>query len=86
MTRRVCLVGSVLPLALALVGLTLLPAHSKAGEKPVKAPPKSVAIDLAGGLKMEFVLIPKGTFRMGSPADENGHDRYMERFDPEKQP
>ena len=36
------------------------------------APPKDLIIDLGGGIRMEFVLIPAGSFIMG---DEKGADR-----------
>src|SRR5581483_2973511 len=36
-------------------------------------PPKTVTVDLGGDVKMEFVLIPKGKFTMGSPKDQTGH-------------
>ena len=29
-----------------------------------------LVVDLGDGVKMEFVLIPKGKFKMGSPGDE----------------
>src|SRR5262249_4758249 len=33
---------------------------------------KEITIELGNGVKMEFVRIPKGTFKMGSPPDEKG--------------
>jgi formylglycine-generating enzyme required for sulfatase activity len=40
------------------------------------APPadKALTLTLAGGVTMEFVLIPSGTFAMGSPPDEAGRN------------
>ncbi|HOX06027.1 MAG TPA: formylglycine-generating enzyme family protein [Planctomycetota bacterium] len=34
--------------------------------------PVEMELDLGGGVKMEFVLVPAGRFRMGSPAEEVG--------------
>jgi formylglycine-generating enzyme required for sulfatase activity len=31
-----------------------------------KEPPKKLAVDLGGGVKMELVFIPSGEFKMGS--------------------
>ena len=35
-------------------------------------PGRGMAVDLGGGVEMEFVWIPPGTFMMGSPASEKG--------------
>ena len=37
-------------------------------------PPKPVTVDLGGDVIMEFVLIPKGKFMMGSPKDEKDRE------------
>jgi formylglycine-generating enzyme required for sulfatase activity len=49
--------------AFALV-LTL--AAAAAGAEP----PATRALDLGGGVQLDLVLVKKGTFRQGSPADE----------------
>jgi formylglycine-generating enzyme required for sulfatase activity len=36
-------------------------------------PQKSITVDIGGGVKMEFVLIPAGSFRMGYEKDEGDH-------------
>lgn len=38
------------------------------------AKPKGLTLDLGGGMKMELVLIPAGSFRMGSPEGEKYRD------------
>jgi len=35
---------------------------------------KSLTLDLGSGVTMKLVLIPAGTFVMGSPPDEEGRD------------
>ena len=52
---RNCLTWCVV--LLAMVGTAL-------GE--TKEPPKKLAVDLGGGVKIEMVLIPAGEFKMGS--------------------
>ena len=37
--------------------------------------PKKQEIDVGNGVKMELVLIPEGTFLMGSPPDEEGREK-----------
>jgi formylglycine-generating enzyme required for sulfatase activity len=34
----------------------------------------TLTLDLGGNLKLELVRVPAGSFMMGSPADEDGHD------------
>jgi len=41
--------------------------------KTGKAKRRVVTLDLGGGVKMDFVRIPKGKFQMGSPKGEEGH-------------
>jgi formylglycine-generating enzyme required for sulfatase activity len=55
--------------AFALCGLSALSTSFAA---PAPMPPKTVTVDLGDGVKMEFVLIPSGKFKMGSPKEEEG--------------
>jgi formylglycine-generating enzyme required for sulfatase activity len=45
----------------------------------------TVTVDLGGDVKMEFVLIPKGKFMMGSPNEEKERNPGEKDFDAEKQ-
>ena len=57
----------------ALATLTLATAQeSKQAEGKAKNPPKELAVDLGGGVKLEMVLIPAGEFLMGSPDSDDG--------------
>jgi formylglycine-generating enzyme required for sulfatase activity len=40
-----------------------------------KGPPKELAVDLGGGVKIELVLIPAGEFMMGSPDSDKDAER-----------
>ncbi|MBN2308798.1 MAG: formylglycine-generating enzyme family protein [Candidatus Hydrogenedentes bacterium] len=40
---------------------------------PIPQPGDTKAVDVGGGLTMELVWIPPGTFMMGSPSGEEGH-------------
>ena len=65
-------------------GQTPVPTASDA--VPQEESPKPLTVDLGGGVKMEFVLLPKGDFMMGSPANEKGHNialSYNPFFGPE---
>src|SRR5262245_48256395 len=65
--RSVSIGGLLLVSAGVCAGWDLLRAHSRA---PAPVPPPMLAVDLGDGVKMEFILIPKGTFMMGSPKGE----------------
>ena len=49
-----------------LIGCIVLFAMAGTAFSEPKEPPKKVAVDLGGGVKMELVLIPAGEFKMGS--------------------
>ena len=72
----------LLLLSCLLATLGLLPAYSRA---PTPESPKTVAVDIGGGVKMDFVLIPKGKFKMGSPKTEQGRNLFEKDFDAEAQ-
>lgn len=86
MLRRVARPLSIrLPLvALVLAGVNLLAGPALADDKLQKEPPKKVTVDLGGDVKMEFVLIPKGKFMMGSPKDEAERNPLNKDFDAER--
>jgi len=37
--------------------------------------PKELTLDLGKGIKLDLVLIPPGTFEMGTPEKEDGHKK-----------
>jgi formylglycine-generating enzyme required for sulfatase activity len=49
-----------------LIGCIVLFAMAGTAFSQTKEPPKKLAVDLGGGVKMELVLIPAGEFKMGS--------------------
>ena len=69
-----CLLWSLVILA------SVAAAGSQGGEQPPKAggdganPPKEIAVDLGGGVKMKMVLIPAGEFAIGrhKSAEDDG--------------
>ncbi len=59
-----------------------IPAKPGPDKVPVgKELPKPGTVDLGSGVKMEFVLIPKGKFKMGSPKDEKDRNPFENGFD-----
>jgi formylglycine-generating enzyme required for sulfatase activity len=54
--------------------VVLLAVAGTAFSEEPKQPPKELAVDLGGGVKLEMVLIPAGEFLMGAPkSDENAY-------------
>ena len=49
-----------------VIGCIVLFAMAGTAFSETKEPPKKLAVDLGGGVKMELVLIPAGEFKMGS--------------------
>ena len=49
-----------------VIGCIVLFATAGTAFSETKEPPKKLAVDLGGGVKMELVLIPAGEFKMGS--------------------
>jgi formylglycine-generating enzyme required for sulfatase activity len=70
---------------IALLVLTLLACFGLSWAVPL--PPardsKEVVVDLGGGVKMEFVRVPKGVFKMGSSEQEDGREDNEELHDVE---
>jgi formylglycine-generating enzyme required for sulfatase activity len=65
MFRQVPTVALVLLAALGSLALATA-QESKEAEGKTKGPPKELAVDLGGGVKLKMVLIPAGEFKMGS--------------------
>ena len=53
-----------------LIGCIVLFAMAGTAFSEPKEPPKKVAVDLGGGVKLELVLIPAGEFKMGGESAE----------------
>ncbi len=49
-----------------VIGCIVLFTMAGTAFSETKEPPKKLAVDLGGGVKMEMVLIPAGEFKMGS--------------------
>jgi formylglycine-generating enzyme required for sulfatase activity len=56
-----------------VIGCIVLFTMAQTAFSETKGPPKELAVDLGGGVKLEMVLIPAGSFMMG---DEKGEDRH----------
>ena len=82
MARLIPLASAALLCVSALAGMF---TPSIADAKSDKEQPKNTTVDLASGLRMAFVLIEKGSFKMGSPAEEKGRNPYKVSFDVEQQ-
>lgn len=77
-------IGLLLPVwAMACAEPTPPAAPSTVDDKPEKELPKTVTVDLGGDVKMEFVLIPKGKFQMGSPKEEKERNKDEEQHEVE---
>jgi formylglycine-generating enzyme required for sulfatase activity len=67
--KLACLCMLILALAGATTKPTSIPATTQATTKPV-----TLTLDLGKNQKLDLVLIPAGSFIMGSPASETDHD------------
>jgi formylglycine-generating enzyme required for sulfatase activity len=63
------------------------PAPKQSGQLPPSPSslPQTQTVDLGDGVKMDFALIPKGKFMMGSPQEEKGRNPWEKNFDAEQQ-
>ena len=61
-------------LPIAVVVLLVAGAAFAIDPDAVEKKPKELSVDLGGGVKLEFVLIPAGEFMMGSPKSEGISD------------
>ena len=52
------------------IGCLVLFAMAGTAFSETKEPPKELAVDLGGGVKLDLVLIPAGSFTMGDDADD----------------
>ena len=65
MFRQVSAVTLVVLMALGSLAVVTAAEPKEAGDT-AKNPPKEIAVDLGGGVKLKMVLIPAGEFKMGS--------------------
>ncbi len=81
MLRRVAAVVLVFFTVLGGLGLATAQESTSSGGT-TKGLPKALVVDLGGGVKMDFVLIPAGSFMMGSPVA--GRDVFSDERPPHR--
>jgi formylglycine-generating enzyme required for sulfatase activity len=74
------LAALALTVLVSLSGCVLAGLGSLHSEKP-KPPPKTVIVNLGENVTMEFVLMPAGTFTMGSDANPQEQPTHLVTFD-----
>jgi formylglycine-generating enzyme required for sulfatase activity len=62
-----------------MIRWSILPLALLAARAFASPPPATTSLDLGGGEAMEFVLVPAGTFTMGSAPDEGEEDESPQR-------
>ena len=61
-----------MPPRILVAFLAIIPAFSSSAAPPPATQPSDLTLDLGKNTTMKLVLIPAGTFMMGSPPDEQG--------------
>ena len=60
-----------------VIGCVVLFTMAGTALSETKEPPKGLAVDLGGGVKLDLVLIPAGSFTMGDDSEKPAHKVFV---------